>query len=155
MCCRRGPQRGRSSQDSLLNWRRMAIDVSYTDSGDARNDLTQAFVSITDQYTGVDGRIFRELLAAAVLEPEGAQLMREKFFLYRRESLLAIWQQGVCRGQLSPDVDPEDGIDLIFGAGVFRILLGQHPIGGEHSRRLAQAALGGIASHAPSGQQTH
>jgi hypothetical protein len=133
----------------------MAIDVPYTDTGDACRDLTEAFVAITDQYTGTDGRIFGELLAAAVLEPDGAQLLQERFFLYRRERLLGIWQQGVRRGQLDPDVDPHDGIDLIFGAGVFRLLLGHQPIGSEHSRRLAQAALGGIAARTPNDQQRH
>lgn len=142
---RRWPHRTALAIDAFA--RRMAIDVPYIESGDAREDLTQALVAITNQYTTVDGRIFRELLAAAALEPDGAQLLHERFFLYRRERLLAIWRQGIQRGQLDPDVDPEDGIDLLFGASVFRILLGHQPISGDRSRRLAQAAIGGIAAH--------
>lgn len=45
--------------------------------------------------------------------------MREHFCLYRREQLLAIWNQGVERGQLDENLDPQDGLDLIFGAGIF------------------------------------
>lgn len=150
---RRWPHRTALAIDAFA--RRMAIDVPYTDTGDARRDLTEAFVAIVDQYTGADGRIFRELLAAAVLEPNGAQLMRERFFLYRRERLLAIWQQGVRRGQLDPDVDPHDGIDLVFGAGIFRLLIGHQPITTEASRRLAQTVFRCPPAHAPDDQEPH
>lgn len=142
---RRWPHRTALAIDAFA--RRMAIDVPITDSGDARADLTQAFVAITEQYTGADGRIFRELLAAAVLEPNGAQLMQEKFFLYRRERLLGIWLQGVRRGQLDTNVDPHDGIDLIFGAGIFRLLIGHQPLTSAHSRRLAETVLGHVPAN--------
>lgn len=143
---RRWPHRIALAFDAFA--RRMAIDVPYIETGDARRDLADAFVAITGQYSGGDGRIFRELLAAAVLEADGAQLMREKYFLYRRELLLSIWQQGIRRGQLDADVDPQDGIDLIFGAGVFRILIGHQPVTPAASRRLAQAVLGNPAAGA-------
>jgi len=142
---RRWPHRTAMAIDAFA--RRMAIDVPITDTGDAPGDLTAAFVAITEQYAGADGRVFRELLAAAVLEPDGAQLMREKFFHDRRERLLALWRQGVDNGQLDAGVDPQDGIDLLFGAGIFRLLIGHQPLGAEDGRRLAHTVLVRPAAH--------
>jgi len=136
---RRWPHRTALAVDAFA--RRLAVDVPITDTGDARADLTQAFVAIADQYAGTDGRVFRQLLAAAVLEPEAATLMRDHFFLYRRERLLAIWRNGIDRGQLGTDVEPQDGLDLIFGAGVFRLLVGHQTITPDDARRLATAVL--------------
>jgi AcrR family transcriptional regulator len=145
---RRWPHRSALAVDAFA--RRLAVEVPIDDTGDAREDLTRAFAAVAEQYCGPDGLVFRELLAAAVAQPDAARLMREHFFSYRRERLLAIWRAGVARGQLDDDLDPEDGLDLIFGAGIFRLLIGHQPIGADDARRLAHAVLD---PHAPRDQR--
>jgi AcrR family transcriptional regulator len=140
---RRWPHRTAMAIDAFA--RRIAIDVPITDTGDARADLIRAFVAITGQYAGSDGNVYGQLLAAAALEPVAAQLMRERFFTHRRDKLLAIWRQGCDRGQFGIHLDPEDGIDLIFGAGIFRLLVGHQPISPDDARRLAEAVLDAAA----------
>jgi AcrR family transcriptional regulator len=140
---RRWPHRTAMAIDAFA--RRIAIDVPITDTGDARADLIRAFVAITEQYAGSDGNVYSQLLAAAALEPGAAQLMRERFFTHRRDKLLAIWRQGRDRGQLGTHLDPEDGIDLIFGAGIFRLLVGHQPTGADDARRLAETVLDAAA----------
>lgn len=144
---RRWPHRTTLAVDAFA--RRIAIDVPVIDTGDARADLTAAFVAIAEQYRGADGYVFTELLAAAVLEPGAAQLMRDHFFLYRRERLFSIWREGVHRGQLDANVDPEDVLDLIFGAGIFRLLVGHQPIDATNARRLAKTVLDGVGGGDP------
>jgi hypothetical protein len=35
-----------------------------------------------------------------------------------------IWDRGVARGELDPNVDPEVALDLIFGAAMYRLATG-------------------------------
>jgi hypothetical protein len=38
----------------------------------------------------------------------------------RRAAVTKIWDRGVARGELDPNVDPEVALDLIFGAALYR-----------------------------------
>lgn len=108
-------------------------------------DLVDDFVRLAEHYRGPDGTVFAELLAAAALEPGAAQLLHDQFFAQRRRPLVALWRRGVDRGQFRAEVAPEDAIDLIFGAGILRLLMGHAPMNSRAARRLAETALVGLA----------
>ncbi len=141
---RRWPHRTALAIDAFA--RHLARDAPLLDTGHAAQDLTEAFVRLSELYSGTDGAVFTQLLAAAVLEPGAADLMRRRFFTPRRDHLLILWQRGVAAGQLRPDVDPDDAIDALFGAGVLRLLTGQRPVTAEDADQLARTVLRGLTS---------
>ncbi len=142
---RRWPHRTALAIDAFS--RRLAAEVPLIDTGDAPQDLVEDFARLAEHYSGPDGVVLAELLAAAVLEPGAAQLLQDQFFAQRRRRLVALWRCGVDRGQLRADVAPDDAIDLIFGAGIFRLLMGHAPLDPQAARRLAQTALTGLVDH--------
>lgn len=142
---RRWPHRTALAIDAFSQ--HLSVEVPLVDTGDAPQDLVDAFVRLAEHYRGPDGAVFVALLAAAVLEPGAAQLLQARLFAGRREGLTALWRRGVDRGQLRADIAPDDAIDLIFGAGIFRLLLGHAPMDPPAARQLAQTVLGGLVDH--------
>jgi AcrR family transcriptional regulator len=142
---RRWPNRTALAIDAFA--RVMATEVPLIETGDAAQDLVDDFVRLAEHYSGPDGRLYVELIASAVLEPGAAQLLYDRFFAQRRRELVALWRRGVDCGQFRADVDPDDAIDLIFGAGIFRLLIGHAPMDTQAARRLAETALIGLVGH--------
>jgi len=126
--------------------RHLARGAPLLDTGHAEEDLTEAFVRLADLYRGPDGAVFAQLLAAAVLEPGAAVLLRERFFTPRRDHLRILWEHGVRAGQLNSDVDPADAIDALFGGGVLRLLTGGGALDPAAARRLARTVLHGLTA---------
>lgn len=128
---------------------RIDQQVPLAETGDAAEDLVQAVARLAEQYQGRDGVVFAELIAAAVLEPGTAELLNDRFFGPRRAALRALWADGVRRGQLDPDVDADDMIDLLFGPETFRLLLGHAPTDARSAVQLARATLRGFTLTQP------
>jgi hypothetical protein len=92
-----------------------------------RKTLSRRWARLAEQYQGRDGVVFVELIAAAVLEPDTAELLNDRFFTPRRAALRVLWAEGASRGQLDPHADADAMIDLLFGPVTFRLLLGHGP----------------------------
>ncbi|MTD53240.1 TetR/AcrR family transcriptional regulator [Amycolatopsis pithecellobii] len=141
---RRWPQRTALAIDAFAA--HIAHQVPLAETADTAADLLGSVTALAGQYQGRDGRVFVELIAAAVLEPGTADLLNERFFAPRREALRALWKRGVDLGQLDPHVDADLMIDLLFGPTTFRMLLGRQ-IDAETALELARAALRGFTTH--------
>jgi hypothetical protein len=63
----------------------------------------------------------------------------------RRELVRAIWDRGVARGELRPDVDPEAAVDLVIGPALYRLLLGHAPLDDAAADSIIDAAMRGFA----------
>lgn len=144
---RRWPQRTALAIEAFAA--RIDRQVRLAETDDTAEDLVQAVVGLAEQYQGRDGKVFAELIAAAVLEPGTAALLNSRFFAPRREALRALWGRGVDRDQLDPNVDPDVVIDLLFGPATFRLLLGHQTVDPPSAELLARAAMRGfvLAGH--------
>ena len=118
--------------------------VPLVETGDSAHDLVQAVARLAEYYQGRDGVVFAELVAAAVLEPGTADLLNSRFFAPRRAALRELWERGVARGELDPDVEPDAAIDLLFGPAAFRLMLGHQPVDVDSCVHLARTALKGL-----------
>lgn len=141
---RRWPQRTALAIDAFAA--HIAHQVPLAETTDAAADLLRSVTALAEQYQGRDGRVFVELIAAAVLEPGTADLLNERFFAPRRKALHILWKRGVDRGQLDPDIDADLMIDLLFGPTTFRLLLGRQ-IDAQTALQLARAALRGFTTN--------
>jgi AcrR family transcriptional regulator len=139
---RRWPHRTALAVDAFA--RRVDLAVRPVDSGDAVADLVDVAGRLAEHYRDREGVVYAELLAAAVLEPEVSGLLHDRFFASRREDLRELWRAGIERGQLAADVDPDDGIDLLFGPAMMRLILAGGAIDPPAARRLAGLTLRGL-----------
>lgn len=140
---RRWPQRTALAIDAFAA--HIAREVPLVETDDAAADLQRSVTELVAQYDGRDGRVFVELIAAAVLEPGTAELLNERFFEPRRAALRALWARGVGSSQLDPHVDVDLMIDLLFGPVTFRRLLGR-PLDARTTQQLTHAALRGLTT---------
>jgi len=70
------------------------------------------------------GAIYAQLVGESRFDPTARERIRTHQVNLRRAAVAKIWDRGVARGELDPDVDPEVALDLIFGAAVYRMATG-------------------------------
>ncbi|WP_433438274.1 TetR/AcrR family transcriptional regulator [Nonomuraea sp. CA-141351] len=122
----------------------MAETTPVPDTGSAREDLTEQVRNVAAFYASPVGRVYAQLLAATVTDPEAAELLRRRFLAGRRELIRQIWHRGVDRGELRTDIDVEVAQDVLFGAIIFRLVSGHAPLGPSEADAMAEAALAGL-----------
>ncbi len=126
----------------------MMAESPTPDTGSARDDLRGLLRGLVDFYTGPSGRVYAQLIAAGQSDPRVLQALREHLEAPRRALARASWDRGVQRGELRPDIDVDDAIDLIVGPVIFRVLVGHAPLSDEAADAIVDAALRGFAAPA-------
>jgi AcrR family transcriptional regulator len=122
----------------------MAEATPLPDTGSARGDLMAQVRQVSAFYASDDGRVFAQLLAASVDDPEGAEYFREFFLSGRRESTRILWQRAIDRGEAAPGIDTDTAADILFGGLIYRLLNGNTPLTEERADVIAGAALNGL-----------
>ncbi|TJZ99013.1 TetR/AcrR family transcriptional regulator [Actinacidiphila oryziradicis] len=115
------------------------------DTGSAREDFRQALRGIMRFYSSASGRIFAQLVAEAQFDPEVFAELRDRLVASRRELVRAIWDRGVARGELLAEVDPDVGLDMMFGPAMYRLVAGHGPLTDEAADAVVDAAMCGLS----------
>src|SRR5580658_3695775 len=79
-------------------------------------------------FRGKDGALIRALLAEAQFDPELATALRERWTMPRRRMAIAFFQDGIKKGFLRKDVDPDAMIDLLYAPIYYRLQMGTGPL---------------------------
>lgn len=116
------------------------------DTGSAHEDFRLALRGMFHFYASPSGRIFAQLVAEAQFDPAVAVEFRDRLVGSRRRLVRAIWDRGVARGELSPDVNPEVAIDLVFGPAMYRLVAGHAPLAQSAADEIVDAAMRGLAA---------
>jgi hypothetical protein len=64
----------------------------------------------------------------------------------RRAAVRKIWDRGVARGDLDPNLDPEVALDLIFGAAMYRRATGHGGLTPADADAIVATAMRALAS---------
>ncbi|MCX6470298.1 MAG: TetR/AcrR family transcriptional regulator [Corynebacteriales bacterium] len=123
---------------------RMTAAVAPPDTGHTEDDLRAHLRGVAEFYATTEGRIYAQLLAATVTDPEAAALLRERFLDHRRALVLATWKRGVDRGDIDPDLDFQAINDILFGPIIFRLVSGHAPLNVHEAELIADVALRGV-----------
>lgn len=115
------------------------------DSGSAEQDFRLVLRGVMQFYTGPSGRIFAQLIGEAQTDPGVAAELHEHLMAARRDLGRKIWDRGVDRGELRPDVDREIAIDVIFGPALYRLLATGAPLDSATADAVIDAAMRGLA----------
>jgi AcrR family transcriptional regulator len=122
----------------------MAEATPTPDTGSARGDIAAQVRQVSAFYASDEGRVFGQLLAAGVTDPDGAEYFRRYFLAGRRESTRVLWQRAVDRGEARPGIDVDTAADLLFGGLIYRLLNGNTPLTRKRADAIAEAAIGGL-----------
>jgi AcrR family transcriptional regulator len=114
------------------------------DTGSAHEDFRLALRGLIGFYSSRSGRVFSELVGEAQFDREIADELRDRLVGSRRRLVRAIWDRGVARGELRPDVDPEVAIDLVFGPAMYRLVAGHAPLDEAAADAIVDVAIIGL-----------
>ena len=122
----------------------MFAESADPDTGSAREDFRRALRGMMRFYASPSGRVFAQLVGEAQFDPQVAAELRDRLVGSRRQLVRAIWDRGVARGELRPDVDPEAAIDLLFGPAMYRLVAGHAPLDDAAADAIVDVAMGGL-----------
>jgi AcrR family transcriptional regulator len=117
--------------------RNMTRSVPIPDTGSAESDFKEQLRSLYAFYASKAGRILRQFLAEAQSDKEFARLFRERFLKPRREAVGVIFDRAVKRGEIESNLDRELIMDMIYGPGIFRLLVENAPL----DRKVADSII--------------
>ena len=112
------PNRTAVAIDAFLY--QMMADAPVPDTGSAAEDFRLALRGMMGFYTSPLGAIFAQLVGESQFYPTERERIRTHQVTVRRAAVRKIWDRGVARGELDPNLDPEVALDLIFGPALYR-----------------------------------
>jgi|SRR3954452_24940048 AcrR family transcriptional regulator len=115
------------------------------DTGSAREDFRRTLRGLMRFYRSKNGRAYAQLVGEAQFDPRIGKELREHLIGSRRQVMLAILKRGVERGELSPDIDAEVVIDLIFGPAMYRLVAGHAPLNNASADAIVDTAMRALA----------
>jgi AcrR family transcriptional regulator len=123
----------------------MMADSPDPDTGSAHQDFRLVIRGLAHFYTGGNGRVFAQLVGEAQSDPLVKAELHTHLVEPRRALMRAIWDRGVARGELRPDVDPNAALDQLIGPMLYRLLLGHAPLDDAAADALVDGAMCGFA----------
>jgi AcrR family transcriptional regulator len=115
------------------------------DTGSAHEDFRLALRGLIHFYGSPSGRVFAQLVAEAQYDTTVADELRDRLVGSRRRLVGAIWERGVARGELSPEVDEDVALDLVFGPAMYRLVARHAPLDEAAADKIVDTAMRGMA----------
>ncbi len=101
---------------------------------------------VARMFASRNGDLIRELVADSQGDPKISDEFRSRFFAHRRERGAATLRRGVATGQLRPDLNVENALDLLYGALWLRLLIGHRPLTRAAADQILDLAWPGLVS---------
>ena len=114
------------------------LDVQ--DTGDVAADLAFCLGSLCERVEAIGPPAVGALISQGAIDDELGGLVKA-FVVEGRQPLRDLLQQAKQRGQLRPDVDVDDGLDMLAGAVLFKALVLRQRVDRKVAKRLVDALL--------------
>jgi len=138
------PNRTAVAIDAFLH--QMMADAPVPDTGSAAEDFRLTLRGMMGFYSSPFGAIYAQLVGESQFDPSARKRIRTHQVNLRRAAVTKIWDRGVARGELDPNVDPEVALDLIFGAAVYRMATGHGGLTPDDADAIVATAMRALAS---------
>jgi AcrR family transcriptional regulator len=118
----------------------------FPDTGDLVADMRATVTEVARIQADPDfGPPIAALIAEAQLDPEGGPRLLETLFRPRRGPIVERLRRAQERGELPASIDPEQVLEVIFGALYHRLLLHSGPLDAEYARFVVEIVFAGRA----------
>ena len=138
------PNRTAVAIDAFLH--QMMTDAPVPDTGSAAEDFRLTLRGIMRFYTSPFGSIYAQLVGESQFYPTERERIRTHQVNVRRAAVTKIWDRGVDRGELDPNLDPEVALDLIFGPAMYRMATGHAGLTPADADAIVATAMRALAS---------
>jgi len=121
-------------------------EIEVPDTGSTRTDLLALMCDAVKLYTGsVAAKLMPTIVDEMSRSPELAAVARDRFLSGRRAALRTVFERGVRRGDLRPDLDMELALDVLGGPLFYRLLITGGPIDQRLAENVVELLLRGFA----------
>lgn len=121
--------------------------LDVPDTGDVRADLTDQLLTYVHLLRDTPaGRVTAELLGRAQTDPELAAAFRRSYSGPRRAVGRAALRAAQERGQIRADADPDVLIDQLWGACLYRLVMGDEPLTDDFARGIVANLVDGVGT---------
>jgi hypothetical protein len=124
----------------------MMTDAPVPDTGSAAEDFRLTLRGMMGFYTSPLGAIYAQLVGESQFYPTERERMRTHQVNVRRAAVRKVWDRGVARGELDPNLDPEVALDLIFAPAMYRRATGHGGLTPADADAIVAAAMRALAS---------
>ena len=124
----------------------MMAEAPVPDTGSAAEDFRLTLRGMMGFYTGPLGAVYAQLVGESQFYATERERIRTHQVNVRRAAVRKIWDRGVARGELDPNVDPEVALDLIFGAAMYRMATGHGGLAPADADAIVATAMRALAS---------
>src|ERR1700760_4365918 len=125
---------------------RMMTDAPVPDTGSAAEDFRLTLRGMMGFYTSPLGAIYAQLVGESQFYPAERERIRTHQINVRRAAVMKIWDRGVARGELDPNVDPQVALDLIFAPAVYRMATGHGGLTPDDADAIVATAMRALTS---------
>jgi AcrR family transcriptional regulator len=126
----------------------MVNTIEIPDSGSTRADLLILMRQAVELFSGsFAARLMPTLVDEMSRNAELAEVARDRFLSGRRAALRTVFDRGVERGDLDPDLDVELALDVLAGPIFYRLLITGAPIDEPLAEGVVELVLRGFAPH--------
>jgi AcrR family transcriptional regulator len=116
------------------------------DTGSAAEDFRLTLRGIMRFYSSPIGKVYAQLVGEAQFSPTERDRIRTHQVTVRRAAVTAIWNRGVARGELNPNINPEVALDIVFGPAMYRMATGHAGLTPEDADAIAATAMRALAT---------
>jgi hypothetical protein len=124
----------------------MMAEAPVPDTGSAAEDFRLTLRGMMGFYTSPLGAIYAQLVGESQFYPTERERIRTHQVNVRRAAVRKIWDRGVARGELDPNLDPEVALDLIFGPAMYRRATGHGGLTPADADAIVATAMRALAS---------
>ena len=121
--------------------------LAVPDTGHIKADLTAALTALVGVLRDTSaGSISAELIGCAQTDPELAAAFRRIYLEPRRSAGITVLKAAQDRGEIRRDVDLEVLSDQLWGACMYRLLMGHQPLSEDFALQLVRNLLGSVSA---------
>ena len=124
--------------------RRLNQMVPLRDTGNAERDLNEQLCLLFAFYETTAGRLLGQFLGEGQVDEEFASLFRERFLKPRREAVGVIIDRAIERGEIGRGLDRELMLDMIYGPGMYRMMVRKAPLNRKGVEAMVSALFRGL-----------
>jgi AcrR family transcriptional regulator len=138
------PNKAAVVMDGFLSTVSSEVPFPHTDC--AKEDIRLHMRRLIKALGGKMGRTVAALIAEGQADPELTEALRSRWLSVRRAEVKGILEQGMARGELREDLDPEVAVDSLYGPIYYRLLVGHAPLEEDFADALADHVFAGLGA---------
>jgi AcrR family transcriptional regulator len=141
---RRWPNKAAVVMDAFVS--RVDPNTLFVPAASYLESIRLQMRTMAKAFAGNDGALIRALLAEAQFDAELATALRERWTMPRRRMAIAYFQEGIAKGILRADADPDTMIDILYAPLYYRLQMGTGALSEAYIDEIFDHAMRGLAT---------